>query len=139
MAITVTLTEGKSLRFFAFAQNYKKMRERNFMELEELKKKARALTRGEVRKMKEAGFNMSKPDPEKGDEIIDAVVGSIYGDPKALDDLPTPDVFEIYREIMNLTWPKEKSPAEKNSLKSGPGMSTAAPEGAKDAKTGQDA
>ncbi len=81
------------------------------MELTEIKKKARALTRREVRDLKEKGLSIGGMTPENSDEVADAVVELVYGDAKQFDELPYPDYRQLFKEVVDKTY---GGTAEKN-------------------------
>lgn len=73
--------------------------------------KARGLKRKEIRQLRENGYNLTKIDPTKGDEIVDAVLETVFIDKKEqaeLDELEYSECLKIFTEILKLTFGSEE-------------------------------
>jgi hypothetical protein len=74
------------------------------MNIEELNKQARPLTKGEIRGLKKKGLSISTLTPENTDDVIDEVLEIVYGNIEIFDNLPNPEVTTLFRQIMKLTY-----------------------------------
>lgn len=85
------------------------MRKVVFEDLDGLAFECRALTRGEVKKLRAAGheiFDFDGQNAVRG--TMDAVLDVVFPDNAALDDLPFPRALKVYRGIMEATMGAEE-------------------------------
>lgn len=65
----------------------------------------RSLTRGEIKKLRQAGFIIANLSPENADDAIDAVLEITFPDRLAdIDAMPNNSVLELFKAIMEETY-----------------------------------
>lgn len=71
------------------------------------------LTRGEVRRLRKEGFNLSNITVETADEVIDKVLEIALGERfSEVDDLINSDAIALFKDVVSLTF---GGPDPKNS------------------------
>jgi len=69
----------------------------------------RSLKWGEKNRLKAEGFNIVRPDPDTdNDELVRRVVELTVEDKHLLDEMDILDVYEVYQEVLSLSFQGEK-------------------------------
>jgi len=86
--------------------------------------KVRALTRGELKQLRAAGYNLSNLTLEIAEEAVDAAFEMVFSKSEIqdIDALPNTDAMEIWRALLAETYGSQDE--EKNSPTSGAGTQT---------------
>lgn len=86
------------------------------VEVEGREIKVRAMTRKEVRKLKNAGLHPAQLTPEKSDDALDAVLETVLSkeDLEALEDMPQHSSLKVYQEVLKETFGFVPEDEEKN-------------------------
>lgn len=72
--------------------------------------KARALKRKELKLLREKGISLTNIAPEKGDEVVDAVLDLVYQgeeEQKQLDEMEYSDCLKLFVDIVQKTFGSE--------------------------------
>lgn len=70
----------------------------------------RPLTRGEIKSLRAAGFNLNNLTIEQANDAVDAVIDMVYSDMiDAIDQLPMPDVLSLFRATLEESYGRGES------------------------------